>query len=425
MRTIVLGAGVAGVTTAYFLAGLGHEVEVIERRAAAGEEASFANGGVMGFTQIEPWANPQLPRKLPGWIGRSHAPIAIGWGEAARHWRWGLSFLSNCTEAAFRRNLAANARLTAFSRQAHTAFRQQTALSYDWRQPGALKVFATRAGLDQARRRLELVDPAGREHKVVDAEGCVASEPALGAGVRAGAIVGGIHFPAEEVGDCCGFTRALAQACARMGVRFAYGTTVRRLRAAKNAVAGVETDHGLRTADRYVVALASATPLATRTVGLAVPIRPVKGVSITVPATGAAGEIRGAIMDHSRLFGLIRIGDRLRLSGLARFTGYDASPEPARAQAMIDAAVGLFPHLRDAFEGARSRSWAGLRGLTPDGRPILGATPLSNLFLNAGHGPQGWSTAFGCALAVARLVAGEDLGIDLADFALARFGQRD
>ncbi len=421
MKTIDLGAGVAGVTTAYCLAKLGHDVEVIERRQEPAEETSFANGGVMGFTQIEPWGNPHIPRKLLRWIGRVDAPIAVGWGEVFRQWRWGLAFLRNCGAEAFRRNLAANARLTLFSRQAHARFRAETTLPYAHHRSGALKVFGTRGALEEGLRRLEAVDPDGREHEVVDAQGCAALEPALSPGIAAGAIVGGIHFPNEEIGDCRAFTRALAVECQALGVRFTYGAAVHRVLADGDAVVGVETGHGRHTAEGYVVALASHTPLTLGPLGLRVPIRPAKGVSVTVPATGAAAAVRGAIMDHSRLFGLIRIGDRLRLSGTAKFVGYDASPEPARAAALIAAAIDLIPNLREAFEGAQSRSWAGLRGLTPDGRPILGGTPFRNLFLNIGHGPQGWSTAFGCASAVARLAAGEDPGIDLTDYALQRF----
>jgi D-amino-acid dehydrogenase len=419
MRIVVLGAGISGVTTAYYLAKLGHEVTVVDRQPQAGEETSFANGGVIGGTQIVPWASPGLPLKLLGWIGREDAPLLLRLKQVPHMWRWGLEFLRSCTDARLQESIRANLGLTLYSMERFKALRAETGFDYDLNTRGVLKVVQTQQALDEVAATYAPLRALGLVFDAKSATECMAIEPALAN--SAGKIVGGIHFPREEVGDCRRFAVGLAAECTRLGVTFQLGANIRGLALAGHAVEAVATDRGLVTADRFVVALASHSPVLLRGLGLRVPICPVKGVSVTLPAGDWPDAVKGGVIDSSRLFGLMRLGDRLRLAGSAEITGYDAQPSPARCAALVANAVELFPELKRCLAQSQPIYWAGLRGASPDGRPILGATPVSNLFLNAGHGPQGWSTSCGCASAVADVVAGRSPAIDLTAFALARF----
>lgn len=421
MRTIVLGAGVSGVTTAYYLAKLGHAVTIVDRREQAAEETSYANGGVVGGTQIAPWAAPGLPAKLIQWIGRTDAPLLVPLRSLPSMWRWGLQFLRSCTDARFRDSIRANLALTLYSMEQFRQLRTQTDLEYDLNTKGVLKLYQTQQALDEAAAAYLPLAELGLSFKPIGAAACARIEPALAEGM--GRFVGAIHFPKEEVGDCRKFVTALAAQCARMGVTFRLGTRIEGLVMKGHAVDAVATDRGPLTADSVVVALASHTPLLLRSAGMRVPICPVKGVSVTVPAQGWPTAIESAIIDHSRLFGLIRLGDRLRVAGSAEITGYDAGPNHARCAALIANVVSLFPRFAQCLTSAEPSYWAGLRGNSPDGRPILGRTPVVNLFINAGHGPQGWSTSCGAASAVADLIDGRTPAIDLSDFALARFNR--
>lgn len=419
MRIAVLGAGISGVTTAYYLAKLGHDVTVVDRRPQPAEETSFANGGVIGGTQIVPWASPGLPLKLLQWIGREDAPLLLRLRELPRMWRWGLQFLRNCTEARQRASIRANLGLTLYSLERFKALRAETGFDYDLNTRGVLKVVQSQQALDEVVATYAPLQALGLAFQAKSTKECMAIEPAFAD--SAGKIAGGIHFPLEEVGDCRRFVLGLAAECTRLGVTVQLGANIRGLTLAGGAVEAVATDQGIVTADKFVVALASHTPVLLRGIGLRVPICPVKGVSVTLPAGDWPNAIKGGIIDHSRMFGLMRIGDRLRLAGSAEITGYDAQPSPARCAALVANAVDLFPELKRCLAQSQPAYWAGLRGNSPDGRPILGSTPVSNLFINAGHGPQGWSTSCGCACAVADVVDGRSPAIDLSAFTIARF----
>ena len=422
MTTIVLGAGVAGVMTAYYLARAGKHVVVVERNSAAALETSHANGGVVGGSQVEPWAQPGLPMKILGWLGKQDAPLLVRFREIPRMWSWGWLFLRNCTKGHFSRNIEASTRLTLYGLDLFGQVREDNAIAdadYDLRTVGALKVFLTQKDMDAAAREARDLESLGMPCRVIDREACVQLEPGLAP--TAHTLSGGLYFPREETGDCCKFTRLMSERCRALGVEFRWEITVSGLEIACGRVTAVHTDRGAISSDDVVVAMASyATPLLRR-VGVRIPVCPVKGITVTVPVASWDDAVRSAVMDHSRLFGIIRLGDRLRVSGSAEITGYDTVPDPRRCQALVDNALELFPALASCVEAAEPSLWAGIRGNSPDGPPILGRTPIANLFLNVGHGPQGWSTSCASARVVADLVSGSEPEIELQGLGLDRF----
>ncbi|MFO1055805.1 MAG: D-amino acid dehydrogenase [Dongiaceae bacterium] len=416
MRTVVLGAGAVGTATAFHLAARhGHEVTVIERQPEAALETSWGNGGVIHASEVEPWSQPGMPRKIIGWLGQENAPLLLRYGAIPHMWRWGLAFARNCTPERFRRNAEANLRLALLSLATLQELRAETGIAYDLGTRGVLKIYRSRPSLDAAAASCRHLERHGLQFEVVDPARCVAIDPALASTEKT--LAGALYFARDEVGDCNKFTQGLAAwSAARHGVAFRYGTTVRGLEMVDGRVGAVITDAGRVPADNVVAAMGSFTPLLLRQVGLRPAIYPVKGVSITVKSAGWPGALRTPVIDDSGLYGLVPIGDRLRVSGSAEITGYDTTPSRVRCQAIIDKVVAAFPDFRRCFDPRTARFWAGLRPVTPSGTPCLGRTPISNLFINAGHGHLGWTLACGSGRVVAAIVAGADPGLDLTGF---------
>lgn len=424
MRVLVIGAGVNGVVMAWALARRGAEVTVVEREAGPADAASFANGGVIGGTQIEPWAAPGLSWLILKWLFREDAPLLVRWRELPRITGWGLQFLRNCNAERFARNLETSARLTRHSLDCFQDLRAAAGIAaedYSLIRKGALKLYHTSAAMAAAAEEAALVRGLGFDVEAIDAAACAAIEPGL-APVAAG-LAGGLHFRDEEVGDCRAFTRVLAERARSLGVSFHFAREARALTRQGDRIAAVETAAGPLEADAVVVATASRSAPLLRTAGLKVPVIPTKGLTISVPAAPWPDAVQSAVMDHSRLFGLIRIGDDMRVSGSAEIAGYDTTPSDRRCDAIIGNVLELFPAFQACLDAGPQRRWAGLRGNSPDGPPIIGPTPIRNLFLDIGHGPQGWSTAAGAADLVADAVMGRKPAIDLDGLTLARFGR--
>jgi len=423
MRVLVIGAGVNGVSTAYALASRGAEVTVVDRAAGVADGASFANGGVVGGTQIEPWAAPGLRRLILQWLFREDAPLLVRWRELPKLASWGLAFLRNCEAGRFERNLRASGRLTRHSLACFASLRATAgidAADYSLIQKGALKLYHTAEAMAEATAEADLIRALGFAVEAIDARACAAVEPGLAP--VADRLAGGLHFKEEEIGDCRAFTRVLAGRAQDLGVAFRFGTEIRRLRRTADRLAEVETrGGGTLAADAFVAATASWSAPLLRTAGLKVPVVPAKGLTISVPAAPWPDAVRSAVMDHSRLFGLIRIGDAMRVSGSAELTGYDTRPSDRRCEAILNNVLELFPAFKACLDAGEPRRWAGLRGNSPDGPPIIGPTPIRNLFLDIGHGPQGWSTSAGAADLVADCVLGRPPAIDLDGLTLARF----
>ena len=417
MKVIVLGAGVVGTATAYFLAKQGYEVEVVERQSAAALETSFGNGGVIHASEVEPWSQPGMPLKILKWLGKEDAPLLVRYGAIPHMWRWGLKFIANCTPEHFRRNALTNLRIALHSLKILQQIRAETGIEYDLRTSGLMKVYTDPKALAGSVASAEFLSGHGLTFEPLDAAECVRREPALQA--TASSLAGGVFFPREEVGDCHKFTTGLANHCAKLGVKFHYGVSISGLRRGSGRVSSVETSRGSMTADNFVAALGSFTPRVLRSVGVGVPIYPVKGVTITVPGAAWSGRLKMPIVDDSRIFGLVPLGDRLRVSGSAEVAGYDTTPSPARCQAIIRNVVSVFPDFAKCVSPATAKYWAGVRPVTPTGTPILGRSPIANLYVGAGHGHLGWTMGCGSGHVMADLVAGRTPEIDMSGFALS------
>ena len=416
MRVIVLGAGVVGTATAWYLVKAGHHVTVVERQDGVGLETSFANGGQISACHAEPWANPSVPGKLAKWLGRDDAPLVFRWNRwDPALWAWGLRFLANCPAGRAAVNTERALHLALYSRLCLRELRAETAIQYDQRCQGILHVYRDPRELDHARAVAKLMRHHGLGRDECDPAACVAIEPALAA--VAGQLAGGIFTPDDESGDAHKFTHELAALATAKGAVFLTGHTVTGFERHGGRIAAVTTDHGRLAADAVVMALGSYSPLLARQLGLSLPIVPAKGYSITLPVDGHAGAPSVSITDDEHKLVFSRLGERLRVAGTAEMAGWNADLTE-RWRVVQEHAQRLFP---DGGDYAKAEPWAGLRPVTPDGVPILGATPLGNVWLATGHGTLGWTMACGTGALIADLISGRQPAIDMAGLGMDRF----
>lgn len=416
VRVLVLGAGVVGTAAAWYLTKAGHEVTVVDRQPGPGMETSFANGGQVSPCHAEPWANPGVLPKVLKWLGRTDAPLLFRWGRwDPELWAWGLRFLLNCPAAPTARNMERALRVALYSRACLRELRAETGIAYDQRSAGILHVYRDGREFEHACAAAGLMREWGLERQIKDHAGCIETEPALAP--VAHQLAGGILTPGDESGDAHKFTSALAALAAEKGVTFRYGTTIRALIHDGRRIAVADSDQGPLTADAFVLAAGSYSPLLARPLGLNLPIVPAKGYSITLPADGPAAPFVSITDDEHKMV-YSRLGDRLRCAGTAEMTGYDTRLTEARWQLIRRHAQELFPQAGDF---TKAEPWTGLRPVTPDSVPLLGGTPYVNLFLDTGHGTLGWTMACGSGRMLADLVSGRQPEIDTAGLGLDRF----
>ncbi|WP_371766046.1 D-amino acid dehydrogenase [Massilia sp.] len=419
MRVIVLGSGVVGVTTAYYLAKAGHDVTVIDRQPGPALETSFANAGQISPGYASPWAAPGIPLKAFKWLFQRHAPLAIQPDGTLFQLQWMWEMYKNCDAGRYAVNKERMVRLAEYSRDCIRALRAETGIAYEGRQQGTLQLFRTQAQFDGAAKDIEVLKQAGVAFDVLGRDQLAQAEPAL-AHVR-NKLVGGLRLPNDETGDCQLFTTRLAQMARDLGVRFQFDTAIERLDIANGQVVGVQTmkgqERGRVTADRYVLALGSYSRLLLKD-RFRVPVYPLKGYSITVPIVDAARAPVSTILDETYKIAVTRFDDRIRVGGMAEIAGYSKVLNPRRRETLELVVNDLFPGGGDV---ARATFWTGLRPMTPDSTPIVGATPLKNLFLNTGHGTLGWTMACGSASVIADLVSGKVPAIHADDLAVFRY----
>lgn len=408
MKVLVLGGGVIGVTTAWFLAEDGHEVTVVDRHAEPASETSFGNAGLISPGHALSWASPRAPLVLLRSLFDVEAPLRLRLRADRAMWRWCLGFLRNCTEGRWRVNSERKLALTRYSLHVHDALVAETGIEYHRRTGGILYIYRSLAALDDAVRHLQVLERAGLPLQVLDGAACVRMEPALAEAIPP--VAGAVLCPIDESGDCCLFTRALAELCAGRGVTFRFGVAVDRLVADGARIVRIDTDAGPLTADGYVMALGSHSPIHARALGVRLPVYPLKGYSMTAAAAGAGAPAMSGV-DESRLIAWSRFGERLRLTSVAEFAGYDTGLDARRFALMTRFANELF---HDAADFTAAERWAGLRPMTPEGTPLFGRRGHDNLWYNTGHGSMGWSMACGSARITADLVAGREPAADLA-----------
>ncbi len=416
MKIVILGAGVIGVTSAWYLTQQGHEVTVIDRQAAPALETSFANAGEVSPGYSAPWAAPGIPLKALKWMFQKHAPLVIQPRPDLAKLSWMAKMLMNCTAGAYHVNKSRMVRLAEYSRDCLGQLRAETGISYDERMQGTLQLFRTQKQVEGAAKDIEVLREDGVAFEVLDRAGCVAAEPGLAA--SAGKIAGGLRLPGDETGDCFKFTNRLAAMAEAAGVTFRWGVSIHRIHAEMGRVTHVETSEGRVQADAYVLAMGSYSPLLAGPLGIKLPVYPLKGYSITVPIVDAGRAPVSTVMDETFKIAITRLGDRIRVGGMAEIAGFDLSLNPKRQATLTHSVEDLFG---GAGDQARAEFWTGLRPMTPDGTPIVGRSPLANLFLNTGHGTLGWTMSCGSARLLADVMTGRAPEIEHADLGYARY----
>jgi D-amino-acid dehydrogenase len=419
VRVLVLGGGVIGVTTAYYLASAGHEVTVVDRQAEPGLETSFANAGEVSPGYASPWAGPGVPIKAIKWLLMKHGPLVLRPKLDPAMWVWLIKMLRNCTSVRYAVNKSRMIPLAEYSRDCLRALRVAEAIHYDERSRGTLQLFRAQAQVDGTGRDIAVLKQYGVPYEVLDRDGCIGAEPALAA-VR-DKIAGGLRLPQDETGDCHMFTLALAVRAAKLGVQFRLETTIERLTADASGITGVATSAGVLQADAYVVALGSWSPRLLGPIGISIPVYPVKGYSITVPVADPGAAPVSTVMDESYKVAITRLGDRIRVGGTAEVSGYSDTLYSARRATLDHSLTDLFPRGGNLTEAT---FWSGLRPMTPDGPPVIGATRYANLHLNTGHGTLGWTMACGSARVLADLLSDRKPEIDTTELAMTRYENR-
>jgi D-amino-acid dehydrogenase len=412
-RVLVLGAGILGVHTAYFLRQRGYEIKVIDRQPGPALETSFANGSQISVSQSDPWASPHAPFKILKWLGKEDAPLLFRLKLDVNQWRWGLRFLYECMPSRAEHNTLQAMRLSEYSRRTLQMLRRETGIQYDHAEAGIMMIHSNPKSFDDAAKAAQLLIRNGERRDVLSVAEAVSIEPALAH--TAHTLAGAIYAPNDESGDAYKFTVALAARAAEMGVEFAYGTTIKRLQKKDGDLTGVVVSNAAgertETADAYVVALGSYSTAMLADIGVDALIYPAKGYSATLPIIDKPGAPRGSITDDEMKIVFTTIGERLRIAGTAELNGFDTTLNPVRCAALTRRAQHHFPDLCDwnAVE-----YWTGLRPATPSNLPIIGQSRLKNLYLNTGHGTLGWTEGAGSARALADIIAGEKPEVNYA-----------
>ena len=416
MKVVVLGGGVIGVTTAWALARQGVEVTVLDRQPGVALETSYANAGQVSPGYSTPWAAPGIPLKAIRWLFQRHAPLAIRLDGSAFQWRWMTQMLLNCSTGRYAINKERMMRLSEYSRDCLRQWRAQTGIAYDERSGGTLQLFRTQAQLDAAGRDVEVLRACGVPFELLDPAGVAKAEPALGR--AAVALSGGLRLPNDETGDCHQFTTRLAEQARALGVRFRQGVAVQSLQQNHGRISAVELEGGETVqADHYVLAAGSYSRGLLLPLGLDIPVYPVKGYSLTIPLLDTSLAPQSTVLDETYKIALTRLGDRIRVGGMAELAGFDLGLNPRRRATLEKVTRELFP----GGDLPRAEFWTGLRPMTPDGTPLVGATPVANLSLNTGHGTLGWTMACGSAQVLADQIVGKRPAIRTEGLDMSRY----
>ncbi|MEH0092360.1 D-amino acid dehydrogenase [Vibrio metschnikovii] len=418
MEIIVLGSGVIGLTSAWYLSQAGHSVTVIDRQARSAEETSFANAGQVSYGYSSPWAAPGVPQKAIKWLLEKHAPLKIKPSLDPKLLNWTTQMLANCQLSRYQTNKARMLSIANHSRECLIELNKNYDIQYQGRQKGTLQVFRKQKQLQAVEKDMQLLEESGTRFELLDVAGCLKQEPGL-TPVQ-DKLVGGLYLPDDETGDCYLFCQQLTELAKSKGVRFEFNTQVQGLLSEGNKITGVQTDKGLLKADAYVVAMGSYSPALLKPFGIDLPVYPVKGYSLTVPIRDADFAPQSTVMDETYKVALTRFDERIRVAGTAELAGFDPSIPEARKATIEMVVKDLFPQ-GGYFEQAEF--WTGFRPMTPDGTPIIGATKLDNLYTNTGHGTLGWTMACGSASLLADIISQRPSKIKTSELNVSRYGQ--
>ncbi|WP_336140849.1 D-amino acid dehydrogenase [Erwinia sp. CGal63] len=415
MKVLILGSGVVGVTSAWYLAKAGHEVTVVDRQADAAEETSAGNAGQISPGYATPWAAPGIPLKAVKWMFQKHAPLAIRADGSLFQLQWMWQMLKNCNNASYATNKARMVRIAEYSRDCLRELRRDTGIHYHERQGGTLQLFRSAAQFEHAAQDIAVLKEAGVPYELLQPHQLAQAEPALAAAAHK--LTGGLRLPNDETGDCQMFTKKLALRAKAAGVTFIYNRAVDRLLDDGERITGVQCGNEVMTADRYIVACGSwSTPLLKGLVSI--PVYPLKGYSLTIPITDARYAPVSTILDETYKVAVTRFEDRIRVGGMAEIVGFNSDLKQARRKTLELVVNDLYPRSGNV---AQASFWTGMRPMTPDGTPIVGATRFKNLYLNTGHGTLGWTMACGSGQLIADLISGQTPAIPFSDLAVARY----
>ncbi|BEO28504.1 MAG: D-amino acid dehydrogenase [Serratia marcescens] len=415
MRVVILGSGVVGVASAWYLAKAGHEVTVIDRQPGPALETSAANAGQISPGYAAPWAAPGVPLKAIKWMFQRHAPLAIRLDGSSFQLNWMWQMLKNCNTEHYMTNKGRMVRLAEYSRDCIKALRQETGIQYEGRQGGTLQLFRTQQQFENAAKDIAVLEDAGVPYKLLEASQLASVEPALAQ--VAHKLTGGLQLPNDETGDCQLFTQQLAKMAEQAGVTFLFNRSVDRLLVEGDKIAGVQCGTEVFKADSYVVAFGSYSTALLRGL-VSIPVYPLKGYSLTIPITDEASAPFSTVLDETYKIAITRFDQRIRVGGMAEIVGFNTQLEQKRRETLEMVVRDLYPN------GGRVEDatfWTGLRPMTPDGTPIVGRTSLKNLYLNTGHGTLGWTMACGSGQLLSDLMSGITPAIPSDDLAVARY----
>ncbi|MBS0903557.1 D-amino acid dehydrogenase [Pantoea dispersa] len=415
MRVVILGSGVVGVASAWYLAQAGHDVTVIDRQPGAALETSAGNAGQISPGYAAPWAAPGVPLKAVKWMFQKHAPLAVRLDGSKFQLEWMWNMLRNCDMRHYQENKGRMVRIAEYSRDCLKALRSSTGIAYEGRQGGTLQLFRTQQQFDSASKDIAVLREAGVPYELLEAHQLHSVEPALAG--TAHKLTGGLRLPNDETGDCQLFTQRLAAMAAAAGVTFRYDTSVDQLLREGNRIYGVKCGDEVIKADAYVVAFGSYSTALLKDI-VSIPVYPLKGYSLTIPIKDPPGAPVSTILDETYKVAVTRFDDRIRVGGMAEIVGFNTKLLPARRETLEMVVRDLYP------EGGyveQATFWTGLRPMTPDGTPIVGRTPLTNLWLNTGHGTLGWTMACGSGQLLADLISGRKPAIAADDLSVLRY----
>ncbi len=415
MRVIVLGSGVIGVTSAYYLAQQGAEVTVLDRQTGPAEETSFGNAGQISPGYSTPWAAPGIPFKAVKWMFQHHAPLAINIDGSMWQLQWMAQMLKNCSADRYAINKERMVRVAEYSRDCLKKLRQDIGISYENRSKGTLQVFRNEAQLEAVQRDIEVLKETGVAFELLDSEGLARVEPALAQAKDK--LVGGLHLPNDETGDCYIFTNSLADKAKEIGVKFQFNSNVEKLIVEGDEIKGVLMNGEVLTADKYVLAFGSYSRDFLKPLDLDLPVYPVKGYSLTVPIIDSAFAPQSTVLDETYKIAITRFDERIRVGGMAELSGFNLNLNEDRRGTLEMVTRDLFP----GGDLENASFWTGLRPMTPDSTPIIGATRFKNLFLNTGHGTLGWTMACGSGKLMSDLVLNKTPEISTEGLSLQRY----
>lgn len=405
-HVIVLGAGVVGITTAWYLRQAGYDVTVYDKHSGPGEETSFANAGQISPGYASPWAAPGVPLKALKWLFEEHAPLAIRLTTDIHQYKWMAQMVGNCTQKRYAINKERMVRLAEYSRDCLNELRNSTHLNYEERCLGTTQLFRTQKQVDAAQRDIAVLQQAGVAYEMLDRSGVALVEPGMSFNND---VIGGLRLPNDQTGDCYVFCQQLEQLAKNNGVEFHYGSHIELFKQYNNEILGVCINGVFEKADQYVVALGSYSPDLVRRLGLPIPVYPLKGYSLTVPIVEPDSAPTSTVLDETYKIAVTRFNERIRVGGMAELSGYNYELNPKRRATLEKVVTDLYPHGGNIEQAT---FWTGLRPATPDGTPIVGATPIKNLYINTGHGTLGWTMACGSGQLIADLIAKKQPAID-------------